>query len=230
LTYIKICGITNVEDAYCAAEAGADLIGFILTPKSARYVTVQEAAHMAGAVRDAFGADAPRIVGVFVDEPVERVREILQAARLDLAQLHGDEPPDHVRALSPFAYKAIRPQDLGQAQIARLVYQDTVPGDDAIPELLVDAYHPRQHGGTGLRADVDTARYLARHVRLILAGGLTPETVAQAIEQVRPWGVDVSSGVERTKRIKDHARVRTFVDTVRNARHEIEREHFEQDR
>jgi phosphoribosylanthranilate isomerase len=217
MTYIKICGITNVDDAYCAAESGADLLGFILTPKSPRFVTVQEAAFIAGAVRGAFGPQAPRTVGVFVDESTERVRDVLEAAGLDLAQLHGDESPGAVRTLSPRAFKAIRPDTPEQAEVVCIAYQDTVPDDDQIPQLLLDAYHPEKHGGTGLRADIDIARQLARRVRLLLAGGLTPETVGPIVAQVRPWGVDVSSGVERVKRIKDHARVRAFIEAVRSA-------------
>ena len=219
MTYIKICGLTNVDDAYCAAEAGADLLGFILSRKSPRFVTVQEAAFITGAVRGAFGVHAPRCVGVFVNEPIEHVQDILQVAGLDLAQLHGDESPDAVRTLSPRAFKAVRPQNQQGAETAWAAYQDTVPDDDQIPQLLVDAYHPQQHGGTGRQADVDVARWLARRARLLLAGGLTPETVGPIVKQVKPWGVDVSSGVERVKRVKDHARVRAFIDAVRRVPH-----------
>jgi phosphoribosylanthranilate isomerase len=217
LTYIKICGITNVDDACFAAKAGADLLGFILTPKSPRYVTVPEAAAIAAAVRGTFGACAPRIVGVFVDEPIECVQGILNVAQLDLAQLHGDESPDDVRRLSPRAFKAVRPQDSDQARAAHIAYGDTVPQDDTLPQLLVDAYHPHRHGGTGLQADLDLACWLARRVRLLLAGGLTPENVGEIVKRVQPWGVDVSSGVERSKRIKDNVRVRAFIDAVCSA-------------
>jgi phosphoribosylanthranilate isomerase len=225
LTTIKICGITNVDDACCAADAGADLIGLILYHKSPRYVTVDEAATISSALRDAFGERAPRIVGVFVDEPIERVRDILEGAGLDLAQLHGNESPDVVRSLFPRAFKAIRPQDRAQAEAAQVAYRGTAPDDDTIPQLLVDAYHPRRHGGTGRRADLGLASWLARRVRLLLAGGLTPENVAKAVEQVNPWGVDVSSGVERIVRIKDHGRVRAFIGAVRAADAGMERVH-----
>jgi phosphoribosylanthranilate isomerase len=217
LTYIKICGITNVDDAYCAVEAGADLLGFIFYDQSPRYVTAQEAATINSAVRSVFRARAPRAVGVFVNEPIDRVQNVLQVAQLDLAQLHGDESPDDIRTLSPRAFKAIRPQSLEQAAIACVAYHDTVPEDDQLPQLLVDAYHPQQHGGTGLQADLGMAQYLARRVRLLLAGGLTPETVGSLVQQIQPWGVDVSSGVEQAKGIKDHARVRAFVNAVRGA-------------
>jgi phosphoribosylanthranilate isomerase len=217
LTRIKICGITNVEDARCAAEAGVDFLGFIFYPKSPRFVRTQQAVTIARAIRDEFGAPAPRFVGVFVDEPVEGVCATLEAARLDLAQLHGTESAAVVRALYPRAFKAIRPQTHSQAKAAMVAYGNTGPDDDALPQLLVDAYHPQQLGGTGMQADLVIAQWLARRVRLLLAGGLTPETVGAVVEQVQPWGVDVSSGVERTKGIKDHARVRAFVEAVRAA-------------
>jgi phosphoribosylanthranilate isomerase len=215
LTHIKICGITNVEDACYAAEAGADMLGFVFYRKSPRYVTAEETAFIAGVIRGAFGKYAPRFVGVFVDEPIDRVRAVIEAARLDLAQLHGGESPAEVRELYPHAFKAVRPRTQEEAQAAVAAYRDTAPNDEATPELLVDAYHPQHQGGTGLPADQDVARWLARRARLLLAGGLSPETVVSAIERVQPWGVDVSSGVERERGVKDHARVRAFIEAVR---------------
>ena len=215
MTHIKICGITNVEDACYAAEAGADMLGFVFYRKSPRYVTAEETASIAGAIRGAFGKRAPRFVGVFVDEPVDRVHAIIEAARLDLAQLHGSESPAEVQELYPRAFKAVRPRNQREAQAAVAAYRDTVPDNDTYPELLVDAYHPQHPGGTGTLADQDVARWLARHTRLLLAGGLSPETVVPAIERVQPWGVDVSSGVERKRGVKDHARVRAFIEAVR---------------
>ncbi|MCP4537945.1 MAG: phosphoribosylanthranilate isomerase [Chloroflexi bacterium] len=220
MTRIKICGITNVDDARCAAEAGADFLGFIFYPKSPRFVTPEQVGAITRTIRDEFGADGPRFVGVFVDESAERVRAVLDDAGLDMTQLHGDESPDTVRALSPQAFKAIRPQTLDEAEAAVSVYGDVAPNDTAAPQLLMDAYHPQQLGGTGILADLGTARTLAPHLRLMLAGGLRPEVVGSAIELVRPWGVDVSSGVERTKGIKDHTRVRAFVEAVRAANNE----------
>jgi phosphoribosylanthranilate isomerase len=215
MTRIKICGITNVEDARCAAEAGADLIGFVFYHKSPRFVEPERAAGIAAAIREALGAQAPRFVGVFVDERLARVREIVELAGLDLAQLHGGEPPGEVRALYPRAFKALRPRTLDEAAAALAAYESVLPEEDGLPQLLVDGYHPLQPGGTGVQADAAAAVWLARRVRLLLAGGLTPETVVPAIEQVRPWGVDVSSGVEAARGIKDHAQVRAFVEAVR---------------
>jgi phosphoribosylanthranilate isomerase len=217
LTYIKICGITNLEDARCAVDAGADMLGFILYPPSPRYLPPERIRDIVRSVRDTYGLRGPRFVGVFVNEPVERVRAVLDDTGLDLSQLSGDESPSEVRSLIPRAFKGIRPQTLDDARSAVEAY--CVPALDisGLPQLLVDGYHPGQFGGTGLRADTTAAQWLASQVRLVLAGGLSPESVRLAVRQIQPWGVDVSSGVERAKGIKDHARVRAFVETVRAA-------------
>jgi phosphoribosylanthranilate isomerase len=215
VTHIKICGITNVADALCAAKAGAHLLGFIFYPKSPRYIVPDAAAEIVYRLQAAFGECAPRCVGVFVNEPVAHVRAVLAHAHLDLAQLHGDEPLDQVRQLGDRAYKAIRPETLMQARAQATVYAGAASSDNGVPQLLVDAYHPQRFGGTGLPVDLVIARGLTRHFRLLLAGGLMAETVGAVVEQVRPWGVDVSSGVEREKGIKDHSRVNAFIEAVR---------------
>jgi phosphoribosylanthranilate isomerase len=212
---IKICGITNLDDAWCAAEAGAGFLGFIFYPRSPRYVTPLQAAAITQAIQVEFGASAPRTVGVFVDETADRVQTVLQTAHLDLAQLHGSETPDVVRQLHPRAFKAIRPRTHDKAAAALAAFDDVFLDIEALPQLLLDAYHPVQPGGTGLQADLTAARALAQRCRLLLAGGLTPETVGDAIKAVRPWGVDVSSGVEKEKGLKDHARVRAFILAAR---------------
>jgi phosphoribosylanthranilate isomerase len=217
MTQIKICGITNTDDARCAAEVGADFVGFIFHPKSPRAVTLMQAAMIMQTIRYEFGADAPRFVGVFVDELVECMWAVLNYIDLDLIQLHGGESPTDVWMLHPRAFKAIRPQTHDEAQAAIDAYCDVSPDDTALPQLLMDTYHPQLHGGTGILADLNLARSLAPHLRLMLAGGLTPETVGPAIEQVRPWGVDVSSGVEASKGVKEHARMRAFIKAVHAA-------------
>ena len=217
MTRIKICGITNLDDARCAAEAGADFLGFIFYPKSPRFVTPEQVAVIVETIRHEFGARVTRCVGVFVNEPNERVQFILDSADLDLAQLHGTELPDEVRMLRPRAFKAMRPQTHDEAEAAVTAYRDAVPDDDALPQFLIDTYHPRQFGGTGTLVDLNVAKSVARRFRLLLAGGLSPENVGLAIQHVQPWGVDVSSGVEVSKGIKDHGRVRAFVEAVRAA-------------
>jgi phosphoribosylanthranilate isomerase len=217
MTQIKICGITNMDDARCVAEVGADFMGFVFYPSSPRAVTLIQAATIMQTIRREFDARAPRFVGVFVNEPIVCVWAALDYIALDLAQLHGCEPPEEIWMLHPRAFKAIRPQTHDEAQAAAFAYGDVAPDETALPQLLMDAYHPQLPGGTGIPADLDTACALAPRLRLMLAGGLTPETVGPAIKQVRPWGVDVSSGVEQAKGIKDHARVRAFIEAARAA-------------
>jgi phosphoribosylanthranilate isomerase len=214
---VKICGITNLEDACCAVEAGTDLLGFVFYPSSPRFVPVERAAAIVCEVQRRYGPHTPRCVGVFVNEAIDRVQAILDRAALDLAQLHGAEPPAEVRQLQPRAFKAIRPQTAEEAEASATAYSAWVPDDDALPQLLLDAYHPVHLGGTGIPANQALAQALARRFRLLLAGGLTPERVGPIIRRARPWGVDVSTGVERTVGIKDHARVRAFVEAVRHA-------------
>lgn len=213
-TRIKICGITNLDDARCAAEAGADFLGFIFYAQSPRFVAPERVAAIAQALRGEFGTQAPRLVGVFVNESAGRVQTILDATGLDLAQLHGHESPEVVQKLHPRAFKAIRPQTRDQAKRAIAAYGNLFLDDEAVPQLLIDAYHPRQFGGTGIQANLTVARVAAQHCRLLLAGGLAPGTVGTAIEQAQPWGVDVSSGVERAKGIKDHVKIRAFVRAI----------------
>ncbi len=226
MIYVKICGITNLEDARDAAGAGADFLGFIFYPKSPRYIAPEAAGEIVQAIRAEFSA-APRCVGVFVDESVDAVRTIMAAAHLDLAQLHGAETPAVIAALAPRAFKALRPQTLAEAQEAFAIYAPPSSPSTVYrlsftaPDLLVDAYHPQQMGGTGQVADLEITKWLAERCRLLLAGGLTPDNVAGAIKQVNPWGVDVSSGVEASKGKKDHARVKAFIAAAKRVNSEF---------
>lgn len=219
-TPIKICGLTNLEDARVAAHAGADYLGFIFHRKSPRYVEADTVREILAALR-AEGLDTPG-VGVFVNYPAEQVRTILAKTGLRYAQLHGDEPPQDLQTLAPWAYKALRPQaDPGDPHHAAALQQASVyiaQTGDSGPDLLVDAYDPAAYGGTGHLADHDLAAALARQTpHLLLAGGLTPDNVTAAIHSVRPWGVDVSSGVERTPGHKDHHAVQAFIHAARRA-------------
>jgi len=223
LTHIKICGITNVVDAQCVAKSGAHLLGFVFYPPSKRYITPDEAAIVAGAIRQEFGARTPSLVGVFVDEPVERIRGVAGLVGLDLVQLHGSESAADVRALYPCAFKAIRPRTLSLAQVSAPSYCEAASSEGRGPQILVDAFHPGLPGGTGLPANFAAAHWLARRFRVLLAGGLTPDTVASVIDHIHPWGVDVSSGVEfrgtrkHASGVKDHDRICAFVRAVRAA-------------
>jgi len=213
--FVKICGITSVEDARIAVAAGADALGFVFHPNSPRFVPPERAMAIAAAVR----REAPRIrlVGVFVNEPVERVREWLAAIGLDWAQLHGEEPPEAVAVLADRAYKVLRLRPDGAAPDPA-PYRSRLPDG---PTLGVDAWHPAAYGGTGRRADWGVAAAWARAHRLLLSGGLTPENVREAILRVRPWGVDVSSGVEREPGRKDPEKVRSFIAQARRAFREL---------
>lgn len=192
----KICGITRLVDARAAVNAGATWLGFNFYPKSARYLAPEKAAGII--------AELPRSivsVGVFVNETPETVAAIAERAGLTRVQLHGDEPPADLVALArwqPLKALALRTA----ADLARL---DDYP--DAL--LLIDAPTPA-YGGAGEVGDWELARQAAERRRILLAGGLTPANVAAAIAAVRPWGVDVASGVEAAKGIKDPAAIHAF--------------------
>ncbi len=205
MTIVKICGIKSLEDAYAAVEAGADYLGFNFHPKSPRYIDPAACA----AITSELEAACPQVrrMGVFVNAPVQQVRHILQSCRLDLAQLHGNESPEIFAQLAPAAFKAFRgvPERL------------TGYERDVAPAALVDAALKDTYGGSGQTTDWEAAARLARRVPLMLAGGLTPENVAEAVRQVRPWGVDVASGVESAPGRKDPERMRAFIHAVREA-------------
>lgn len=205
---VKICGITNLEDARAAARAGADLLGFIFYPPSPRFVEPETAAQILQELRRT-EARLPRFVGVFVNAEAEQVAAVMDRCRLDLAQLHGDEPPAVLAALGGRAFKALRPatQEAADREGDRFGPLGCATG----PQLLVDGYRPGVYGGTGQTADWAGIRPVAHRYRLLLAGGLSPENVQEAIRAVRPWGVDVSSGVEAEPGRKDHRAVRAFV-------------------
>jgi len=203
---IKICGITCLDDALAALDAGADMLGFNFYPPSPRHVERAACAELVGALRGR-GYTAT-LVGVFVNAPPADVNRILDACGLDLAQLSGDEPPADLAFLGERAFKAIRPRDTAEARILAAAY----PIRGAPPAWLLDAsVGAGQFGGTGQTGDWAAARGLAARQPILLAGGLRPENVAAAIAAVQPWGVDVASGVESSPGRKDEAKMKTFV-------------------
>ena len=203
---VKICGITTLDDALAAIEAGADMLGFNFYPPSPRYIEPAACAGTIAALR-ARGA-ATTMVGVFVNMPPHRVAAILNKCDLDLAQLSGDEPPSDVMMLGERAFKGIRPRDAADAVTLAARYVVRI----APPVLLVDAAAGAgQYGGTGQVGNWDAAAAVAAVQPILLAGGLRPENVAAAIAAVRPWGVDVASGVESSPGRKDAAKMRAFV-------------------
>lgn len=211
---VKICGTTTLEDAVGAVAAGADMLGFILFPKSPRYVTPAQVAAIVAALRRS-GHTLP-LVGVFVNAAPAAVRATLDETGLDLAQLHGDEDAAAFTMLAGRIYKALRPQGVEDALAAAAVWAP-LAGEQG-PQLLIDAYDPRAFGGTGQKADWGVAAEVARrYPRLLLAGGLAPANVAAAVHSVWPWGVDVASGVERAPGSKDLDKVRAFVAAAKTA-------------
>jgi phosphoribosylanthranilate isomerase len=209
MTHVKICGITNVQDAICAVEAGADLLGYVFYPPSQRAVTPACVAPISSAVRQA----CPSViqVGVFVDEEPELIARIADACGLNSIQLHGEESPDVVDTL----------RERGLSVIKGL----RVEGPSAIERMrafrpsyfLLDSYVPGQPGGTGHAFDWQLARQAAGRTPVILAGGLSPESVGEAVRIARPWGVDVSTGVERAPGRKDPRKVQRFVQAAKSA-------------
>jgi len=225
MTKVKVCGLTNLEDALVAVEAGADLLGFIFFEPSPRYVRPEVVREIVSDIRNHarnkparsqfktqhLKLKTPTFVGVFVNAAIETVARILDECQLDAAQLHGDESPEFVKQFHDRAYRALRPQSLEEAEALIKTYQPTSQPANQLPDFLIDAYHPTLYGGTGHVTDWTMAASLAGHYRIMLAGSLTPDNVAEAIEAVKPWGVDVSSGVEREKGKKDHGKVREFI-------------------
>jgi phosphoribosylanthranilate isomerase len=186
------------------------MLGFIFYPKSPRNIAIEDATHIAAHLRGAY--PRLRLVGVFVNRSARDMLAVLQTAHLDLAQLSGDESSDVLLAMQSRAYKAVRDE-----AVAQRFLQINSPHASDTPQLLLDANHPQLYGGSGMRAEQSLAQRLACEARLLLAGGLTPDNVREAITHVRPWGVDVASGVEASPGKKDHAKVRAFVQAAKTA-------------
>jgi len=201
---VKICGITNVEDALVAVEAGADALGFIFYEESPRFVTTETAA----AIIQQLPRPVAR-VGVFVNATVEAVLEAMSRCHLSLLQFHGDESPEFCLQFGLMSLKAFRVRDESVFQELQRYPTDA---------WLLDAFSPAGLGGTGETFNWDLAIQANQLGRpIFLAGGLTPENVAEAVARVRPFGVDVSSGVEVAPGRKDHAKVRAFIQAARCA-------------
>ena len=195
-----------MTDALAAMDAGADLIGFNFYSKSPRYIDVGKCRNIMSVMRR-YGHIT--YVGVFVNASVEEIHATIETCGLSLAQLHGDETAEMLSALEGKAFKAFR----GVTDAERI---NGFARDDA-PVFLLDASVKGLYGGSGVTADWSAAAELAKKYPLLLAGGLTPENVADAVWQVKPWGVDVASGVESAPGEKDAAKMSAFVKAVRSA-------------
>lgn len=200
---IKICGITNIEDALAAVEAGADALGFVFYNKSPRNISPDQAAALIRRL-----PPFVQTVGLFVNEELAVVNGIADRCGLDIVQLHGDETPEYCSGVRRRLIKAFRVKDE--------TCLDLINGYD-VAACLLDAWSPTAYGGTGKTFNWEIAAAAAASKRIILAGGLTPENVAAAVRAVRPYAVDVSSGVESAPGIKDPEKMRSLVRNARSA-------------
>lgn len=199
---VKICGITNLDDAIAACEFGADALGFIFYKESPRYIDPSRAGEIIKKL-----PPLVKSAGVFVNLDEPSIRRIIEVTGIGILQLHGEEPPEFCALFSRPVVKAIR-----------------IKGSDSLPQLLtynvsaflLDSYSKTAHGGTGKGFDLDIAIEAKRYGRIILSGGLTPDNIVDAVERVRPYAVDVSSGVEASKGKKDHEKMRLFIERAKS--------------
>ena len=201
---VKICGMTNLNDVKVAVDGGVDAVGFIFYKKSPRSVTMQT-------VREIVLELPPFVnsVGVFVDETAEQINKIADRCNLDRVQLHGDESPAFCKKIRRRVIKAIRVKDI--QSLKKL-------SDYPVSSFLLDTFSEDQYGGTGKVFDWNLAFPAKKYGPIILAGGLTPNNVRQAIQRIRPYGVDVCSGVESRPGIKDHKKMQAFLKNVKARR------------
>jgi len=214
MTQVKICGIRDKAHALATIEAGSNFIGLVFAP-SQRQVTPIQAGEIVSAVKKCSQATA--VVGVFVNMPAAEVNRTASSCNLDWVQLSGDESLEYCRQITKPLIKAIR---IKPRQRPEEICEDLATGARVLSSqrcvYLLDSQVKGKYGGTGMTFDWSLARQAAEQFPVIIAGGLTPENVAQAIETVAPWGVDVSSGVE-TGGVKDIAKIRAFIEAVRRA-------------
>lgn len=206
MVHVKICGITSAADAQAAIEAGANLLGFNFYPKSPRNISEDRAAEIRSKLPKKVKA-----VGIFVNRLTADVITLRSSLKLDAVQLHGDESPETVAEIAPVVpvIKAFRVEP--EFPIT------TLDEYSRAFAFLFDAAHTDQYGGTGRTTDWDVARRASLKHRIILAGGLKVENVAAAVRIVRPYGIDVASGVESSPGKKDHDLLREFIKEVRRA-------------
>jgi len=206
---VKICGITNLEDALMAVEAGADALGFVFFQGSSRYISPEEAAAVIRLL-----PPFVQTVGLFVNEDIATVNLIAERCGIDIVQLHGEETPEYCVTVKRRVIKAFRVKD---ASTLDDLTNYRVAG------YLLDAWSSSAPGGTGTTFNWDIAAKAAVSHRIILAGGLTPENVTGAIEAVKPYAVDVSSGVEAAPGKKEREKVMSFIRNARSQLHELSR-------
>ena len=198
---IKVCGMTSLEDTLVAVEAGADAVGFIFYKKSQRSVTIKTVCEIVDKLPPFVDA-----IGIFVNESAEQINKIADRCKLDRVQLHGDETPAFCKKIRRRVIKAIRVKDI--QSLKKL-------SDFPVSGFLLDTFSEEQRGGTGKVFDWNLVHPAKKYGAVILAGGLTPNNVRQAIHRVKPYGVDVCSGVESQPGIKDHKKVKAFIKNAK---------------
>ena len=212
MTRFKICGLRDPANAQVAVESGANFIGMVFVPGVRREITPERALEIVAAVRAKPGSKGPRLVGLFANQPLDDVNNILRRCGLDMVQLCGDEPPEYWARVEADVIKQIKVRDDSLGDTLASVKTVVEAGRTA----MLDKYEKGALGGTGLTFDWDIAREVAERFPIMLAGGLTPDNVARAIAKVSPWGVDVSSGVENDGD-KDPIKIRGFASEVARA-------------
>ena len=201
---VKICGLTNYEDAAAAMDMGADLLGFNFYPKSPRFITAEKASDIINKLPGFID-----IAGVFVDASLEQIQETISRCQLDWVQLHGDESPQFCRSLGSLnvrTMKALRVKEKSDIQQAENYFTDAV---------LLDAFHPEKYGGTGLAFDWNIVGHINK--RVFLAGGINPDNAEAAVE-LGVYGIDVCSGVEAEPGRKDHRKMKRLFENIRHLR------------
>ena len=215
MTEFKICGLRTLEDALAAADAGASFLGFVFVPGVRRQIDEALASEIIQEIKRRTGSGGPRIVGLFANQAMSEVNRIISKCGLDFAQLCGDEPPDYWDQVEAWVIKMLKVADDGPKE--KLVAGLRKHIEDAMSRMhlcLLDKHTAGALGGTGKSFDWSIAAEIAKNYRIILAGGLTPKNVHEAISKAGPWGVDVSTGVE-TDGVKDIEKIMAFGNNVR---------------
>jgi phosphoribosylanthranilate isomerase len=215
MTRVKICGIRTLEDAQVAAEAGADFIGLVFVPGRRRRLEIDAAREIVAGFKGSLET-APKVVGLFADQPLEEVNQTIDACNLDLAQLCGAESLDYCQNTAAQVIKVLHiPQGQASSASTQELADKILAHVEAGHLVTLDRLVEGLQGGTGESFDWSIAANLSRQAHnFLMAGGLSPDNVTEAVSMVRPWGVDVSSGVE-TGGVKDHQKIRDFIQNAR---------------
>ncbi|MDY6861408.1 MAG: phosphoribosylanthranilate isomerase [Thermodesulfobacteriota bacterium] len=212
MTRIKICGITSINDAICASECGADALGFVFYPKSPRHIDIKKAASIM--------KELPPFInraGLFVNPFNEEIFKVLDSCDIDIIQLHGNESPEFCEGLPKRVIKAIRIKDASTLNL--------ISKYNNCSGILLDTFSSYSYGGTGKTFSWDMAKEVSKKRSIILAGGLNEKNIKNAIIEVKPYGVDISSGVESSPGRKDYKKIKNFITIVRMTDYE-DREKF----